>query len=508
MSTTGRNVAQSESIGKKVIIVGAGLAGLCCAYELSKLGYKINVLEANSCPGGRVQTLRRQFSDSQLFGEAGPYWISEAHTVVMRYFTELRILHELIEVPVQGDYLLYNLKGQTMKARLSPNVTWADSLHLDTREKEKGLGWAMATILSNPDVGNPAAFRWPSTQVVDKYGEMTFEQFLALHHPAVDGPYKPSDGATAFMSRWFAWWDDPGKLSALAMIQYGVLGQRLCDDPMVAPKWFVSNSGMDIFPQAFEQRIIEIIRQQRAASGGSEEASATNPFLYNARVIRIEQKDRSVTAEYVSPSGDEVEIEADYLVCAIPFSTLREVQVVPCFSEEKKKAINELRYARVARIYLECKKQFTDLANGAGFTDLPIGNLLDMTFVQGKRRGILLQAFVAGKEAKTLSEKNEHERKQFLLPYLQTVFTGIQERDIERWIYKFWDSQDPYVRGAYPLFTPETFLWLRRGIMTAPEGRVHFAGEHTSEYTAWMEGALRSGMRVAKEISLRTMAEH
>ena len=113
----------------------------------------------------------------------------------------------------------------------------------------------------------------------DRMNEMTFEQFLALHHPAVDGPYKPSDGATAFMSRWFAWWDDPGKLSALAMIQYGVLGQRLCDDPMVAPKWFVSNSGMDIFPQAFEQRIIEIIRQQRAASGGSEEASATNPFL-------------------------------------------------------------------------------------------------------------------------------------------------------------------------------------------------------------------------------------
>jgi monoamine oxidase len=58
---------------------------------------------------------------------------------------------------------------------------------------------------------------------------------------------------------------------------------------------------------------------------------------------------------------------------------------------------------------------------------------------------------------------------------------------------------DPYARGAFALFEPEQQTRLQDAIV-APEGRIHFAGEHTSLYHAWIQGALESGIRAAKEI--------
>ncbi len=58
---------------------------------------------------------------------------------------------------------------------------------------------------------------------------------------------------------------------------------------------------------------------------------------------------------------------------------------------------------------------------------------------------------------------------------------------------------DPYARGAFALFEPEQQTRLHDHIV-APEGRIHFAGEHTSLYHAWIQGALESGVRAAKEI--------
>ena len=64
---------------------------------------------------------------------------------------------------------------------------------------------------------------------------------------------------------------------------------------------------------------------------------------------------------------------------------------------------------------------------------------------------------------------------------------------------------DPWARGAFALFEPEQQTRLQESIV-APEGRIHFAGEHTSLYHAWIQGALESGIRAAKEIHERPMS--
>src|SRR5215212_5225600 len=62
---------------QKVIVVGAGLAGLCAGYRLAEAGHDVVVLEAQRRAGGRVQTLRN-FSD-ELYGEAGATRIPDFH---------------------------------------------------------------------------------------------------------------------------------------------------------------------------------------------------------------------------------------------------------------------------------------------------------------------------------------------------------------------------------------------------------------------------------------------
>lgn len=69
---------------KKIIIIGAGIAGLSAGYELTQLGHQVTILEARSRPGGRVQTLREPFADG-LYAEAGAARIPDNHDLVLKY---------------------------------------------------------------------------------------------------------------------------------------------------------------------------------------------------------------------------------------------------------------------------------------------------------------------------------------------------------------------------------------------------------------------------------------
>jgi monoamine oxidase len=86
------SLAQSNAFGaitvgpspKKILIIGAGMAGLCAGYELTQLGHDVTILEARTRPGGRVHTLREPFSDG-LYAEAGAARIPDNHDLTLKY---------------------------------------------------------------------------------------------------------------------------------------------------------------------------------------------------------------------------------------------------------------------------------------------------------------------------------------------------------------------------------------------------------------------------------------
>src|SRR5688572_32595689 len=80
----------ATSPARKVLILGAGMAGLVAGYELAKLGHDITILEARTRPGGRVHTLRGPFADG-LHAEAGAARVRDNHELTLKYIREFEL---------------------------------------------------------------------------------------------------------------------------------------------------------------------------------------------------------------------------------------------------------------------------------------------------------------------------------------------------------------------------------------------------------------------------------
>jgi monoamine oxidase len=88
-------------------------------------------------------------------------------------------------------------------------------------------------------------------------------------------------------------------------------------------------------------------------------------------------------------------------------------------------------------------------------------------------------------------------RLEYVLDQSRAIFPGLRAQ-FEGGTSVSW-GDDPWARGAYAWFKPGQ-LALLPPRATGPEGRVHFAGDHTSALPGWMQGALASAQRVVKEI--------
>jgi monoamine oxidase len=487
-SVRGRRINPARS-PRKVIVVGAGLAGLSSAYELVRQGHTVSVLEARDRLGGRIETLRRPFPEG-VFAEAGAYWLNDKHTIAMGYIEELGLKSSLREVPLEKNYLLYHIRGRRVEAHLGPMDVWPSELKLSSRESAIGLGAILGSLFCDKDlVGDPLNPQWPPSRVKKCYEKMNFLEFLRSMHrirvPSTNEriPYIPSEGAIELIRPWFAWWDDMDKLSALAMIRYGIVGQRLCEERSQPSRWFTSNGGMDAFPNKFAETLTEL--------------GVT--IQTNAPVMDITQTKKGATVTFRSLSGDRHEV-GDFVICAVPATTLANINITPPLSESKQRALRTLSYASVARAYVHIHPGITDLQNGAGYTDRPIGNLLDMSFGRPDGPGTLIQGFMIGSQAKMFASMTSEDKKGFVWSQLLDLFPQLKESRLESFAEKCWDN-DPWALGAYPLPTPHSFSLLAE--IAKPEGRLHFAGEHTSIFSAWMEGALQSGCRAAIEIDSR-----
>ena len=184
---------------------------------------------------------------------------------------------------------------------------------------------------------------------------------------------------------------------------------------------------------------------------------------------------------------------------AIPFKVLRDVEVTPSFSPAKARCIDTLAYGQVMKIAMQYGRRFWDEPGSLGqrvFTDTPLRRVYHFSIGQPGPRGILM-SFTSGADAEKLGALPEAERLRVALAEATRIWPEAP-RHWEGGAVKYW-NEDPWVRGSYSfngVGQARDFLEIAR----AAEGRVHFAGEHTSVHRASMNGALESGVRVAEEI--------
>jgi monoamine oxidase len=458
-AASSRTLLQRRGSAKKVIIIGAGLAGLAAAYELSQSGHRVTLLEAKTRAGGRVQTIREPFSEG-LYAEAGAQFVPESHAFTMKYIR----LFNLSLMPVVTSKLasIYHIRGRRIAMREGDRTDWP--LELTREEGRLGLSGMMKKYVDSalPHMGNAAAPDWPP-DALRKYDRMTMTQFLRQQGA--------SEGALALFRMGYLEINGDGidSYSALSGLRDLALGH--------AEREYRIRGGSDLLPRAFAARLADKIQ-------------------YGAPVVRIDHNAEGVRVTFLQ-AGTHETVTADHLVCAIPFPTMKRIEVLPQFSPAKQEAIAQLPYTSVTRIYMQLRKKFwlNEKISGEVYFDNPRMELFPLGH-RGKRD--IYESFVTGAASRELRAMKEGKRLESVIEQAQKVLPSIRE-NIEGGISKCWD-EDEWARGAWAWYMPGQMISLFSHIRRA-EGRIHFAGEHTSAWPGWMQGALESGNRVAREVN-------
>src|SRR4029079_4987127 len=209
---------------------------------------------------------------------------------------------------------------------------------------------------------------------------------------------------------------------------------------------------------------------------------------------------------YTTAAG-RMRVHADHAIITVPFSVLRHVEMLKPLSLHKRRAIRQLHYDASAKILFQCRRRFWEeddgIFGGGSVTHLAIRNIYYPEAGRETGRGVLLASYTWSEDAQRWGSLSPDERIGQALEDLEEIHPQGRE-ECEVCASKMWHD-DEYAGGAFALFDPEQQTLLYRDIV-APEGRVHFAGEHASLHHAWIQGAIESGLREAAAINAESLA--
>jgi monoamine oxidase len=451
-------------VKKRVIVIGAGLGGLCAAYELDALGHDVTVLEAQDRPGGRVQTLRSPFSDG-LYAEAGASRIPTSHHLTLAYAR----LFDLPLVPFQPRDVPSIRYAYRHRVKVLPEdaFEWPASVRVSQRQLTPAQVRRCYIDPLADQIVDPFASDWIPSSLA-KYDELTRDEYLRSQHVSDAALHMMNLGSTPVARI----------RSFLDVLREVAVNRELRRRSQVTEDLLLKiEGGNDRLPQAFADRLRDRIRYRCPARRIEHDPTGARVFFENG--------------------GSLHGVSGDYVVCGVPFSIARSLEFSPVLSAQKTTAIAKLPYHSVTRIYLQCRDRFWTREGLSGFadTDHPM-EIWDATYGQKGPRGILM-SFIQGTKARELASASQIEQLRFGLKSVGEVYPGVSKA-YERGCVKVWDS-DPWARGAAAYLLPRQVLTLESHIARA-EGRIHFAGEHASSLRGWMQGAFESGQRVAREI--------
>jgi monoamine oxidase len=433
--------------GTRVVVAGAGLAGLSAARSLEARGAAVTVVDARDRVGGRVWTLRGPFADRQ-HAEAGADLIEEEQEHVLGLARELGLTPVRILRDGFGFY--------------GPDARGRRRIHSGPGAFQK-VGRLLASAVRDFRIADG---RWDSA-VAARYGRQSVDAFLE----EAGAPGALRAGVRGFRGFFLA---DPEDLSMLPLVEQfaesGTPGRgRIYRIP----------GGNDRLATAVARRLRSTVRLKTI-------------------VRRVSQRDGGVRVTLHDPSGSASEIAGDFFVCALPASTSREVQFDPPLPEPQHDAMAHLRYGCATRLLLQFERRFwrrRGRPNAFG-SDLPVGAVWEGNEEQRGGPGIV--SFLAGGRASAEMQDilvREGERGVVA----RVAWLGAPARLLAAQAI-VWDD-DPWARGGYAYFDPG-FDPLWRAWLARPAGRIVFAGEHTSvKSQGYMNGAVESGVRAAAEVA-------
>ena len=482
--------------GRRVLILGGGLAGLSTAYELGKLGYECTVLEARARPGGRNWTIRRGTEETEIGGErqvckfdeghfvnGGPMRISHHHASTLGYCREFGIplvvfpnVNEAAYVHREGFPKLRlrevdaDLRGYT--SELLAKVVKKGQLDapLSAEDREKLIEYLRAEGRLDDSLKYPltGGGREDQSEFDNRRGYTT-EPGVAEQASA---PTVPLD------------------LETLVKAGYG-FSNLPSDIYNQQPTMLTPAGGIDKIPYAFAERLGGVVR-------------------YRAEVREVRRTaDGGVRVAYADGAngGAMREATADFCVCALPPPIL--ARLPADFSKEASDALKLMQPGASGKIGLQFKRRFWEeddgIYGGVSRTNLPIGQIyypFDNSGSKGK--GVLVGYYHFGGVAEEFGNQPFTERERRAVEQGAKIHPQYPA-EFENSFSVAW-RRVPHTEMAWVEFHAEADYDRVQRVLGKADGPFYFAGDWRTHLNAWMAGAFASAHQVCRDLHARANA--
>lgn len=505
-----RYASIGELRGIKIGIIGGGLAGLTAAFELRKLGAEITILEANEDRiGGRVYTYYLS-PDGRYYGELGAHRIPASHETTWHYIN-LFGLPTLPLSPTRRNNFIY---VHNTRLRTSDSIEQRLYPLYDLTPEERNTPWSELNAYAFQYLLRqlPPEIRAEMIQILPEYSKeyiplMTKSVRETLEHLGF------SQGAISLISG-----VDSGT-GALLNISYDENIQEVYT--LDYRNTYTIQGGIINLPKAFIQSFLSYYPSHIYNIPCSRLGTVTyNPGQTVTGIYQSNYRNKIILKYHNMKDSKETAEVFDYVICAIPFSSLREVEIKPYFNNLKMQSILEFNYTDAQRTLFLCNKRFwernTDYGNmigGLSQTDLPIQYIFypadhilcpDPATCSPKEPGVLTASYNYHLNATRVGNMEESLRFELIRQNVEEVHglpRGFLNSMIEAYKTVVWNNE-PNNRGAFAQALPgQKRLFSYEMLQPEFNDRVYFAGEHVSTKHAWLQGALYTGKAAANRLA-------